>query len=105
MFPRQNKGFARSRVCLRNLQKNHVSGSLAMPKNQRNAPQIPFDVEVEFGGKTFVGTYTIGGRPPIVSVSSAYGSKSTQQGASPAESIARRLLHELVADFRRPGTQ
>jgi hypothetical protein len=75
-----------------------------MPKNQPNRPPARYEVSVELDGKTFEGSYTVEGRPPIIKVHSAYGSKATQQGASPAESIARRLLYELVADFRSPGT-
>lgn len=57
-------------------------------------------VAIEKDGKTYSGTYTVSGQPPMVTVSSAQGERTTQLGDSPAEMIARRLLNELVRDFR-----
>ena len=68
-----------------------------MPRNRRQPPP-PEPVSVEYKGKAYSGTYTVEGG--LVYVSSAHGSKATQQGNSPAEWIARRLLLELVADYR-----
>jgi len=55
--------------------------------------------------RTFEGTYTVesNGGGPYVCVTSQYGNKETQQGNSPAQDVASRLLFELVADFRHLG--
>lgn len=64
---------------------------------------MPNTVVVEVNGNTYSGTYTVKGRPPMVYLTSPHGSKATQQGNSPAEAVAKRLLHDLVANFGTPG--
>ncbi len=52
------------------------------------------DITVEIDGKTYSGRVEVS--RDLVTVSTPYGSKTTQIGGSPAESIARTLLREIV---------
>ncbi len=52
------------------------------------------DITVEVDGKTYSGRVEIS--RDLVTVSTPYGSKTTQIGGSPAESIARIMLREFV---------
>ena len=54
----------------------------------------PDEVEVEKAGKIHKGTYRV--ESGIVTVSSAYGTKSTQVRSSVADKLAKDLLLELV---------
>lgn len=58
-------------------------------KNFNNAKEIKVLVD----GKEIVGRYIV--ERKVVTVTSAYGQRSTQLGGSPAETIARMLLREL----------
>ena len=49
---------------------------------------------VEHDRKQYTGSYTV--ESDVVTVSSMYGSKSTQLGGSPSERVASWLLRELV---------
>ena len=62
-------------------------------KRQESQPQT---ISVEIDGKTYTGRYSVSGK--VVSVSGAFGSKSTQVGNSPADVVARMLLRELVRE-------
>jgi len=64
------------------------------------ANQYSGSVDIEVDGKSYSGTYGVNG--DWVSLTSAYGSRGTQVGNSSAEAVARRLLHDLVADFGAP---
>ena len=48
-------------------------------------------------GKQYTGAYTI--QSGVVTVTSMYGSKSTQLGSSPSERVAGWLLGELVVSY------
>jgi len=60
------------------------------------------EVEIEFEGKNYKGSYTI--KSKMVHVTSAHGSKSTQVGASPPDLIARMLLRNILSDAKGKGT-
>lgn len=68
-----------------------------MPKAK---PPRSYEVTIDRDGSTYRGSYTVQGR--VVSVSSAYGSKSTQVGGLDGATVARLLLAELVTEFKRP---
>jgi hypothetical protein len=51
------------------------------------------------GEREYIGYYSVD-RKGILTVSSSYGSKSTQVGGSTAASLARLLLRELVGAAR-----
>jgi hypothetical protein len=51
-------------------------------------------ISIDRGGKTHHGSYYVSGG--MVHVFSLLGSKTTQVGGSPAESMARILLGEIV---------
>lgn len=53
-------------------------------------------VEITIGARTYSGSYSIDGRTITVR-SALYGSKSTQLGAIPAETLAQSLLREIIA--------
>jgi hypothetical protein len=52
------------------------------------------EIKVEIDGRTYLGRVEVS--RDLVTVSTPYGSKTTQIGGSPAESIARILLREIV---------
>jgi len=58
----------------------------------------PDEVEVREAGKIYKGTYRVASG--IVTVSSAYGTKSTQVGSSDSGRLAEALLLELVVAGR-----
>ena len=68
-----------------------------MPRDRNHMPSSPCEVRIEVAGKEYCGSYRVQGRPPLVYLTSEYGSKATQLGNSPADMIARVLLHDLVA--------
>ena len=68
-----------------------------MPSRRSLFPSPSSDVRIEINGKEYRGSYRVEGRPPLVYLTSNYGNKATHLGSSPAETIARVLLHELVA--------
>lgn len=70
-----------------------------MAKKKGSNIRGPFPVEIERDGEVITGTYTVEGTGPValVHVSSAYGSKATQAGASGADQTARMVLGSLVA--------
>ena len=47
----------------------------------------------------FRGTYHVEGRPPVVYVSSEFGTKATQAGGLPPDAVAHRLLAEIVQGY------
>jgi hypothetical protein len=57
-------------------------------------PRIPVTCEVD--GKTYRGTYWVAGK--ILTVSTGMGGKSRQVGSTPAEALAKQLLHELAKE-------
>jgi len=57
-------------------------------------------VEVEHKGKRHVGRFTVKGR--LVTLNYGARSMTTQVGGSPAKTIARVMLRELVAEDREP---
>lgn len=73
-----------------------------MPRKPKRPP-VRYPVSVTVNGKEYHGEYYVEGRPPIVYLVSAYGSKATQQGNSPAETIAGMMLGALVGGFRGEG--
>jgi hypothetical protein len=58
-------------------------------------------IDVEFEGKKHSAVYTIDS--DIVTITSGYGSKSTQSGGSPVEIIARMLFIEILVEARSRG--
>ncbi|HWI05560.1 MAG TPA: hypothetical protein VNT52_17270 [Acidimicrobiales bacterium] len=52
------------------------------------------EITVEIDGQTFSGSYEVA--RGIITVSTAYGRKSTQVGSTPPDTLARILLRELV---------
>ena len=66
----------------------------------RGNPIPPTEVSIERDGSVFSGIYTV--EEGMVRVSSIFGSKSTQQGGSPAGAIAKMLLMELIREFPSP---
>lgn len=69
-----------------------------MSKRESNI-RGPFPVTIERDGRTVTGSYTVEGTGPtaLVDVTSTYGSKSTQAGASGPEVTAQMVLGNLVA--------
>lgn len=65
---------------------------------KRESSQLPErEVSITVGGKVHAGTYSVSrGRHPILTVYGAGGSKRAQLGGTPADSLARLLLSELV---------
>lgn len=55
-------------------------------------------VEIEVDGVTYRGSYTVEGRPPVITVScvSPSGSETTQVGTMTVADIAQQLLSEIV---------
>lgn len=63
--------------------------------------QPSFEINVEFEGEQYWGTYSVSsGR---VNVQSHYGSKSTQVGNSDAKTIAKMLLREILQEAKANG--
>ena len=59
------------------------------------------NVTTEVGGVTYTGSFEV--RDGMVHVSSAYGSDSTQVSGTPADTVARIVLSELVSKHLRRG--
>ena len=58
-----------------------------------------FEVTIDINGQAYSGYYTLtGGKVPMITVDSEYGSKSTQLGGMPPERLAKTLLRELVSE-------
>lgn len=55
------------------------------------------DIEVEINGKTYIGRYEVRGN--LLTVNSAYGSKSTQPSRGNNEFMAKTLLRELIREY------
>ena len=55
-----------------------------------------YPVSVKVDGKTYRGRFWVAGK--ILVVSTMKGGKSKQVGATPAESLAKKLLLELVTE-------
>ena len=70
-----------------------------MRRTKYEAP--PQEVSVEVDGKTYTGSYTISSK--VVTVSTGYGSASTQVGGSTANNVARMLLSEIVRGAKSRG--
>lgn len=51
-------------------------------------------ITVNHNGKDYSATYRI--EKGVITVRTVYGSKSTQLGSSPPESLARMLLSEMI---------
>jgi len=60
-----------------------------------------FSVTIEFDGKTYSATYTVSSR--VVTVTSLYGSLSTQVGGSRSDVVARMLFHEILRGAKSRG--
>uniref|UniRef100_A0A7C1WRF3 Uncharacterized protein n=1 Tax=Pseudomonas graminis TaxID=158627 RepID=A0A7C1WRF3_9PSED len=58
-------------------------------------------IEVEFGGKKHRISYAVS--KGLITVSSAFGSKSTQLGNSPPEVLAMLMGKELLQEATRKG--
>ena len=59
------------------------------------------NVEIEKGGKTHVGKYRVeGGIITVTCDAAGGGDKSTQVDNSDAESLAKRMLLEIVSELR-----
>jgi hypothetical protein len=69
-----------------------------MPRKRGNDPTTrnSHTVEIEFGGRTVSGFYRV--KRGLISVSTSQGSKATQVGGSPPESLARVMLRELAKE-------
>jgi hypothetical protein len=65
------------------------------------SPRAPYPIEVEFDGKTHSASYTVASK--MVHLSTPYGSKSTQVGGLPAETVARMLFLGLLRDAKSKG--
>lgn len=59
-----------------------------------NKPLVDIPVSIEKDGKTYHGSYTLD--RGIICVSNMLGSKTTQLGGLPPETLAKMLLSELV---------
>jgi hypothetical protein len=73
-------------------------GDMAKRSNKRRPGS--HEVECEYRGKRYRGTYQV--RGGILTVASEYGSKSATPGACP-EVLARILLREIVEAADGPG--
>lgn len=79
--------------------KEKVYGYGAMAKiNEACMSEV---LEVEFEGKTYRVTYSVANR--MVTVRTAFDSKSTQVGALPPEFLAKTMARELLEDAKRKG--
>jgi hypothetical protein len=65
----------------------------------RKSLEIWQEITIELNGREIRGSYCESGG--IVTVAALGGRKSTQVGSSPAKSLARILLRELVAQQRK----
>jgi len=54
----------------------------------------PKEFRIEHAGKTHTGTFTVSSG--LITVISAYGTKTTQVGSTPPETLAGMLLRELI---------
>lgn len=72
----------------------------AMSSHRNNMQSPSLEVCIQVDGKDYRGSYRVEGRPALVYLTSDYGSKATQLGNSPADMIARVLLHDLVAMYQ-----
>jgi len=63
-------------------------------KMDNNPPRYPVTCEID--GKRHRGTYWVAGK--ILTVSTGMGGKSTQVGSTSTETLAKRLLQELVKE-------
>jgi len=61
---------------------------------EQRPPRYPVTCEID--GETHRGNYWVAGK--ILTVSTAKGGKSKQVGATPAEVLAKQLLHELAKE-------
>lgn len=55
---------------------------------------VSLPVSVELNGKTYNGTYTVA--RGMITVTSVWGTKTTQVGNMPVEMLAKMLLSEIV---------
>ena len=60
----------------------------------QSPPRYPVTIEIE--GETYKGNYWVAGK--ILTVSTSKGGKSRQVDSTPAETLAKQLLQELVKD-------
>jgi hypothetical protein len=58
--------------------------------------EIPTDIAVEVDGNYCLGSYIEKGG--MVILTSSYGTKATQAGGSPPDTLARMMLRELVTE-------
>lgn len=68
---------------------------------KKSKPRLRSNITVEFDGKKHSAEYTI--ESDIVTVTSGHGSKSTQEGGSPSEVIARMLFKEILEEAKKHG--
>jgi len=71
-----------------------------MPRRTTSRPPMRIDVECEYEGKTYRGTYEV--TRGLLTVSWPYGSKSATPGSKPGF-LAELILRELVEDAKRRG--
>ncbi|GEC36472.1 hypothetical protein JOH52_000825 [Sinorhizobium meliloti] len=62
----------------------------------------PEEISVEIGGLTYHGAFWTD--KDLVTLRTAYGIKTRTQGATPADTIARELLRELVLERKADRT-
>lgn len=54
------------------------------------------EITIDINGKSYSGRYEV--KRKVLTLSSSYGTKSTQLGSLPAETLAKMLLGELVRE-------
>ena len=75
-------------------------GGLPMA-SKPNPPREYQNLECEFEGKTYSGTYYVAGE--FVHVSCRYDSKSAHLGALTPATLARQLLSEIIGEAKKSG--
>lgn len=54
------------------------------------------EITIEINGKSYSGRYEVNRK--VLTLSSSYGTKSTQLGSLPAETLAKMLLREIIGE-------
>ena len=71
-----------------------------MPRGKTERPPMRTDVECEYEGKMYRGTYEV--TRGMLTVSWVYGSESATPGSRP-DVLAKLILRELIEDAKRRG--
>ena len=75
-----------------------------LPRYERpDDPPPPVHVEIEYDGKKYSGSYTVGRDNTITVTTASWGSKYALRHASTPEVLAPILLRELVEEAKRRG--